>query len=643
MNKLKHLFQPIKIGTMNVKNRLVMPPMGVHFGVDEEGNCTEQLWEYLAARAKGGTGMILIGGAAVDPSGIEGHNLPRLWDDKFIPALKKTAAAVHRYNAKIGIQLLHAGAQSQYSNKVAPSAVPSLSMVTGIPRALTIKEIKEIVEAFGEAALRCREADFDFIELHAAHGYLVSGFLSPRSNLREDEYGGSFENRIRLPLEIIRKMNERTGGEYPIGIRVNGDDYVDGGWILEDTKRFAPILEKEGVAYLHVSAGVYGANVLSVPSMYVEQGCFTHLAEQVKKEVSIPIITVGRIKRPEFADQVIKEGKADMVAMGRAHLADPDIANKAKSGDFNDIRPCVGCCLGCIGNVQKGQAASCVINPEVNREYILKNQKSVSRPKKVLVVGSGPAGLAVARMAAVKGHKVVMCDQNGHIGGMLSVAALPPGRFELMELIRYFERELNKLGVEIRLNIDLNQELIESINPDTVVLATGSLPEIPQIEGLLDNEMDVHTVVDVLRRDSVVNGRVIILGGSQAALEAADFLSEMGKKAIVLNRGQHYAEEMASNDRYYLRERLKRNDIRLYKNVTIKKFLPKGVFFTSGEGEIRLEDFSDIVIADGMRSNKEATNLFQNLNIGVHVVGDAKSPRTLLESIGEADELGRSI
>lgn len=645
MTVLKHLFAPIMIGNIEVKNRLVMPPMGINFGVDEEGYVTDQLKEYFVARAKGGTGMMIVGGAAVHPTGLDLPKLPRIWDDKHISGFTKMTDAVHQYDVKFGIQLLHGGRQSYHSKKVAPSPLPAQGVVKGTPRELTIPEIEEIVEAFGDAARRSEEAGFDFVEIHGAHGYLITEFLALNSNKRKDEYGGPFENRIRFLLEVFRNIKKKTSPGFPVGVRINGDDYIKDGWVIEDAKRIAPILEKEGAAYLHISAGIYGSYPpgISIPSMYAKQGVFIHLAEEIKKVVSTPVIGVGRIKDPEYADRIIKEGKVDMVSMGRAHLADPEIASKALSGNLADIRPCLGCCLGCVHKVFSLEAATCVINPEVNREYLLKGYKKVATPKKILVVGAGPSGLAVSRMAAIRGHKVIVCEEKGYVGGMLRLASIPPGRSEFMDLINYYQRELDNLRVEIRLNVKLDDDLVDSIEPDTVVLATGSLPAIPQIEGLFDTDMDIHTVVEVLKGEVSSGDRVIILGGNQVGLETADFLAEKGKEVAVLHRDEHFAMEMAANDRVFLIERLKRPNVRRYKGVSIKRLLPRGVLFQIKDKEIRLEHFDDMVLSERMRSIRSLADLFKRKGLEVHIIGDAKNPRSLLESQSEADELGRSI
>ncbi len=643
MTLMKHLFSPIQIGTMTAKNRLLMSAMSINFGVDDAGNVTEQLTEYFVARAKGGTGMMLVGGGAVHPTGLELPHLPTLWDDACIPALEKMTDAVRPFGSKFGVQLMHGGRQSYHDKKVAPSPLPAPAVVKGIPRELTIPEIHELAQSFGDAARRCRDAGFDFVEIHGAHGYLINQFLANNSNKRADEYGGSYENRIRFLLELYRDIKDKTGSDFPVGIRINGEDYIEDGWTLEDALKLAVILENAGADYLHVSAGVYGSSELTIPSMYVAHGCFVHLAEAVKEVVSIPVIAVGRIKSPEMADRIIKEGKADAIALGRSLLADPEFANKAASGNPHRIRPCIGCCLGCIHNVLQLEPGSCVVNPDVGREYQLKGEDKAERPKRMLVIGAGPAGLAAARMAAVRGHQVILCDERGHIGGLARLAAIPPGRSEIMDIVNFLKNELDHLNVEIRLNVEMTRAFIASIAPEEIILATGSLPEMPIIKGLFQTEMELCMVTDVLEGNTLTGDKVIVLGGNQAGLVLADFLAQKGKEVVVLNRKRHFAEEMSSNDRFYLRERLKRACVRLHKQVSVKAFLPDGAVFRSKGEEFRIKGFDTVVISEKMTPIRKTAELFKETDIPVHIIGDAKSPRIIMHALIEAEEIGRAV
>ena len=639
---LKHLFSPIDIGRMKAKNRLLMSAMSINFGVDENNYVTEQLTEYLAARAKGGAGMILVGGAGVHPTGLELPGLPALWEDGCIPAMQKMVERVKSYDVCFGVQLMHGGRQSYHDRKVAPSAIPALAVVKGVPKKLTVEEIGELVAAFGDAARRCRAAGFDFVEVHAAHGYLINQFLAPNSNHRTDRYGGSFDNRIRFFLEVLADIKAKAGSDFPVGLRINGEDYVEGGWTLEDALRLAPILEHNGADYLHVSAGVYGSRQLTIPSMYVPHGCFVHLAEAVKKVVRIPVVAVGRIKSPEMADRILKEGRADVVAMGRSLIADPMLPNKALAGKLNAIRPCVGCCLGCIHAVLALEPGGCVVNPDVGREYLMDADEPATSPKRVLVVGAGPAGLAASRLAAKRGHDVTVVEEKGHVGGLLRLAARVPGRGGVMDIIAFLTEEIARLGVGLRLNTKLEGKLLDELNPQVVILASGSLPDMPIVKGLFTTRMDLCTVTEVL--DGRITGdRVIILGGGQAGLVTADFLADKGCEVAVLNRKRHFAEEMSSNDRFYLRERLNTAGVRLFKQVNVKTFTEDGVQFAAAGEPATLDGFDTVVVAEGMASVRDARQILVSCDADAHVIGDAKEPRNLMLAMSEAEEVARSI
>ncbi len=640
---LSNLFSPVKIGNKTSKNRLLMSAMSINFGVDENCFVTDQLTQYFVARAKGGAGMMLVGGGGIHPGGQELPDLPQLHDDRCIPSLKKMVNQVKQYDTLFGVQLMHGGRQAYLDEIVAPSAIPAPAVVKGKVRALEIDEIKELVACFGDAAKRCKTAGFDFIEIHGAHGYLIGQFLSPNSNIRTDKYGGSIENRTRFLFEVIEDIQSKTGKDFPVGLRINGNDYSENGWELKDTVQIAPQLEKTGIAYLHISGGVYGSTELTIPSMYTKHGCFVHLAREVKKHVNIPVITVGRIKYPDHAEEILKNGDADIISMGRSFLADPEYANKAKAGNFEQIRPCVGCCLGCIHAVlMNKEPGSCVVNPDVGREYKLESETKPEKTLTILIAGAGPAGMAAARQSALQGHKTFVCEKGQDSGGLLSLAAKAPGRGELNDILDFFKNEMDKLNVDIRYNCELSMDLINEINPDKVILATGSMPDMPMIKGLFQSKMDVVTNVDVISEKEKVGSRVIVLGGGMTGLITADFLSDQGKEVVVLNRKKSFAEEMSSNDRFYLRERLNNAKVPLYKNVSIKKFTDNGVVFKSNGEEVILTGFNSVVISEKHSSIRDAKKLEKKVDPAFYLIGDAKSPRHLMYCISEADEIIKS-
>jgi 2,4-dienoyl-CoA reductase-like NADH-dependent reductase (Old Yellow Enzyme family)/thioredoxin reductase len=617
--------------------------MSINFGVDERGRVTDQLTAYLAARARGGTGMILVGGGGVHPSGVELPNLPALWRDDCIPALARMAGKVRRHGALCGMQIMHGGRQSYHDHKVAPSAIPAPAVVKGTPKALTIAEIGDMTQAFADAAWRCQEGGLDFVEIHAAHGYLINQFFSPNANRRSDRYGGSFDNRIRFMLEVLDAIRARVGPDFAVGVRINGEDYIDNGWTLADARRLAPILEAHGAAYLSVSAGVYGSSQLTIPSMYVQPGCFVPLAQAVKETVSIPVVTAGRIKDPDLAEAVIAEGKADLVAMGRALLADPDLALKAKRGASTTIRPCIGCCLACIHAVLALEPGSCVVNPDVGREALLDNAEAARIPKRVLVVGGGPGGMAAARVTAMRGHQVTLCESQPALGGAARLAALPPGRGDIGAFIEFQERELRRLGVQVRLETPLSVALLTVVKPQSVIIATGSLTEAPLLKGLFTTPMQVVSAEEIIAGTEKAGRRVVVLGGDQIGLLTADFLAEAGSEVVVVHRGHHFAEALSSNDRYYLRERLKQGRVALHKKAVIQAVLDNGVRVKIDGNIETFSGFDTIVLADKRTPLRKALELLKDTNIDLHVVGDARSPRALQFAISEAEEAARAV
>jgi 2,4-dienoyl-CoA reductase-like NADH-dependent reductase (Old Yellow Enzyme family)/thioredoxin reductase len=641
-----HLMTPITLGGMTAPNRLMMPAMSINFGVDDRGYVTDQLTAYFEDRARGGTGLLLVGGGAVHPTGLELPRLPILWEDGCIKALKGMTRAVKGVGGCFGMQLMHGGRQSYHDQKVAPSAIAAPAVVKGPPRALMIDEIGELAAAFGDAARRCREAGFDFIEVHAAHGYLINQFLSPNANHREDRYGGCFENRIRFLMELIEEIQTKAGDDFPLGIRINGEDYIDNGWTLEEARRLAPILENAGVDYLHVSAGVYGSTQLTIPSMYVPEGCFIHLAAEIKHVVDIPVVAVGRIKSLEMADKVVALGQADMVAMGRAHLADPHLAKKAMRKEGPRVRPCIGCCVGCIHAVLALEPGSCVVNPDVGREHLLRDHPpggdSQAR-KRVLVVGGGPSGLAAARMAALGGHDVRLVERAEVTGGVARLAARAPGRGEVGDVLAYFQGELERLCVSVTVDADDIGDLLDRDTYDAVVVATGSLPEVPLIKGIAQTRMQLASVVDVMAGEALAGERVLILGGNQGALMVADFLAEKGKSVTVLNRQRHYAEEMASNDRFYLRERLKREGVLLNKEVRVRQILSDGVRITLNGESTDLTGYDALVLAETMTPIRDAVAAIKARGLPLTLIGDAKQARTIMHAIAEGEEIGRDL
>ncbi len=648
------------IGPMEVKNRIVMSAMDPGFGIDDNGCVTEQLTEFLVERARSRPGMIITGATPVHPTGTADPKTIKMvpiWEERVLPSLERMVRAVHEYDVKFGAQLNHAGLAHLPQESVCASVIPELAQF-GLPlREASRDELKEYATAFATAAEQCLTVGFDFIEIHGGHGYLINTFLTPYYNRRTDDYGGSFENRIRFLLEVIQAIRGRIGHRVPLGVRLNGDDFIpQGAWRLPELCRLAPILEKEGINYINISAGAASMGTLhyTIMPMYQEQGIFAQFSQEVKKYVSIPVIVTGRIKSPVVAERIIREGKADLVVMARAQIADPEMVEKARKGDIADIRPCLAECLGCIEGILRYGEASCAVNARVGREYLLKEiegeRKAAS--KKVLVAGAGCAGLEAARRAAFAGHKVILCESRGRIGGQISLAAQMPQRQEIGDILPWYERQLNKMGVEIRLNTPVNERLLDQIGPDVLVIATGSLPEVPLgfVDGL-GNIKDIEPVMvdDLIEEERLTGDNVLIVGGDQIGLQAADYLSEKGKAVYVVEREAHFAEKMASSDRRFLIGRLIDKGVKRYKNVEKVEVLPNDeVWMVSGGKRERLPHIDTIVLASDRRPNAFLAEVAERKGIATHTIGDAsgvagEGQGTVMAAITAGYDAGRQI
>ena len=660
MTRLKDLFQPVKIGTMEVQNRIVMSAMDPGFGIDDDGCVTDQLTEFLVERARSRPGMIVTGATPVHPSGTADPNtikMVHLWEDRVLPSLEAMVKAVHRYDVKFGTQLNHGGLAHIPQEAVCASVIPEMTHL-GLPvREATKDELKEYVDAFAAGAERSVRAGFDFIEIHGGHGYLVNTFLTPYYNRRTDEYGGSFDNRIRFLLEIIRAVRDRIGCGVPLGVRLNGDDFIpQGGWRLPELCRLAPILEGESVDYVSISAGAASMGTLhyTIMPMYQEQGVFAGHSEEVKRYVSIPVVIAGRIKSPVVADRIIKEGKADLVVMSRAQIADPDLVEKARQGQLADIRPCLAECLGCIEGILRYGEASCAVNARLGREYLLKETEGEKKAsaKRVLVAGAGCAGLEAARRAAFAGHEVILCESRSWIGGQLRLAAMMPKRQEIGDIIPWYERQLHGLGVQIRLNTTADEGLLDEIRPDVLVIACGSLPEVPLgfVEGL-SNIKSVELIMadELIEEERLTGDAVLVVGGDQIGLQVADRLSQAGKTVYVAEKRDHFGAKMASNDRRFLMGRLIGQGVKRYKNVEKVEILPTDeVWMTRGGRKERLPGVETIVLASQRRPNVFLEEVAKRKGIETHVAGDAsgvtaEGQGTIMAAITAGYDVGRQI
>lgn len=520
------LFEPITINGLDIKNRIYLPAM--HLGMAVDFKVTDQIVNFYAQRARGGAGIIVVGNATVDD--VAGNSLYiGAHDDAFIPGLKRLADAINSNGARSAVQLNHAGRYSHSflmdgKKAVAPSAIPS-RLTREEPEALDIEGIHRIVNSFAESAERVKKCGFSAVEVLSGTGYLISEFLSPVSNIREDEYGGCFENRIRFGVEVMKAIRDRVGPDYPVIVRLDNNDFMEDGQRHDELTEYAKILVNRcGVDALCIKGSWHEARVPQITAN-VPRGAYAYLARNVKNQVEVPVIASHRINTPEVARELLNDGFCDMVAMGRSLIADPCLPEKARTGKEEEIVHCIACCQGCFDHLFQLKPVTCLCNPKAGFE----EEKSISNtdtPKKIMVIGGGPAGMSAALAANEKGHKVTLYEKDQRLGGQLFLAAVPHGREEFLELAKDYATQVRINNIDVKLNTIVDADLLEKEKPDAVILATGAAPIIPKIPGI-----DLPHVVqawDVLLGKVSTGKKVVVLGGGAVGVETAMHLAEKG-------------------------------------------------------------------------------------------------------------------
>lgn len=641
--KLSHLFSPITINGMTLKNRAVMPPMGTGYG-NTDGTVSDRLLAYLSRRAQGGTGLIITEVCAVDPRGKGFPSEIGAWKDDFIPGLARIPQELHRWGAKAALQLHHAGRETFEAATgaipEAPSAIPSV--ILGQPcEAMSPERIAEVIDAFASAAGRARQAGFDAVELHGAHGYLLNQFLSPFSNQREDQYGGSDENRMRFILEIIAAVRKVVGKDFPVWIRVSADELVRGGYDLAFMQKFVPQTVAAGVDAIHCSVGVYSTpGGLSIASMDTEPGFNLYRARALKDVVKVPVIGVGRINDPELADQAIARGDADLISFGRQHLTDPDFINKVRDGALDDVRRCTACNQGCIDRLSfEMKSATCSFNPECGREYKGPAPKA-DPPKRVWIIGAGPAGLSAAMAAAARGHKVEIFEKENKSGGQLLSASRPPHKEVFMDWVNWSLRSLKKNFVPVYCGHAVSDDEIRKQKPDAVILACGAYPVTAPIPGL--DSKTVADARDVLTGKVELKSPAVILGAGYVGMETADYLLARGIAVTVLEMQTNPPVTKFTAHGYWLHKRIKDGGGRLFFGAKVLGIEDDAVRY-SWMGTEKVENAALIVTAMGARSENTLEGILKELSVPYRIVGDAKSPRRILEAIHEGHKAGEEI
>ena len=642
-----HLFKPLKLRTFELANRIAMPPMAIYIP-GSEGYVKERLIDYYEARARGGVGFIIVNATYVHPNGASHPNQTAITHDKYIPGLRKLAEAIHKYDVKTSIQLYHSGRQ-RYAliaggETLSPSGI-SDPVRKDPARAPTVEEIQAIVEDFGQAARRAKEAGFDAIEIHCAHGYLLSGFLSPYQNKRTDEYGGNIEGRTRIVREILASCRKHAGEDMLIGVRINGHDYVNGGNTLDDAKEIARILETSGAEIIHVSAGMAPSSHYSFLPAGVDKGYNVYLAEGIKSAVGVPVIACGAIEDPVFAESILSSGKADLVALGRPLFADPELPNKAREGRLDEIRPCLRCAKGAA---VWPEDMRCAVNPAVGKERIYDQQlEPVGTAKNVLVIGAGPAGLEAARISALRGHVVTLVEKTDQVGGKVLLAKIPKHKQSHDLWLTYYKNEMKRLGVPIQLGKELTIDDVETLNPDIIYVATGGIPLIPEgIDGV--NLAGVVTAEDVVAGLVDIGEKVAVIGGSSMGVETAEvILQQPDREVLVVEMLPKILSDISHDSELVLLDKLADKNFRFLDSTAVRTIVTRDgkldLVVDRYAQESRLHGFDTIVLAVGVvPDNRFGLSLSKNRK-NVYFIGDCESPGDYRKAIHDAAQIAIGV
>lgn len=640
-----HLFSPIRLGTLTVRNRIYSPPHAPGF-TDRYMMPSDRLIAYWEAKAAGGTGLIATGVTPVHPSSV--MSVP-FRHPRFVEVYGRAAEAVRRHGSCFVVQLWHGGAQAGGVGGRpvwGPSAVATPEGWR-TAHAMMRAEIEEMVEAFAYAAARVKEAGCDAIEIHGAHGYLITEFASGYTNHRDDEYGGNLENRARFVDEVVEAVRSAVGSNYTVGMRFSADEFIDGGLTIEESRRIlAPIAASGRLDYLDISVGNYYTMETIIAPMYFPLGSFVHVAAGIKEAVNIPVIAVGRINDPQQAEDIIAAGHADMVAMNRAIIADPEFANKAREGRVEEIRKCTACNEACWGRGTLGLpiGIGCIINPQIGfeRELVL---TPAPAKKRVVVVGGGVAGLETARVAAERGHTVTLYEKGETLGGLVNVAAKAPLRIDLAEPVRYYTHQMQRLGVDVRLGVEATVETVLEQRPDAVVIATGSLPAYPtDIPGI--ETATVREVREVYDDPDALGARVLILADEhhQQALSTAHFLAEAGKQVRVVSPRRFAGDEIEHNTIVTFYPMLLEKGVDLVPLSWVRAINGRQItLYNLYSGEEWTVEADGIAVAMGGRANNGLLQALEGRVPELHLVGDALAPRRIIYATRDGNRVGRTL
>jgi 2,4-dienoyl-CoA reductase-like NADH-dependent reductase (Old Yellow Enzyme family)/thioredoxin reductase len=700
--RFSRLLEPGRIGSMELKNRIIMAPMGTGYAT-RDGYVTDRMKNYYEARARGGVSLVIPGVVFIDaPRGMTSDCGLAISDDRFVPGLRSLVEVVHRHNARIAAQLNHGGkiATSDMAEGVAPLApspttagggsmsdltraelnrmVTRFAKMSGdfTTREIPPEEIQRQIQNFAEAARRAKESGFDGVEIHAAHGYLLSSFLSPAYNKRQDKYGGGLENRARFLLEVIQAVRDRVGSSYPVWCRVDSREFgVDGGITIEDTLQLGRMLQNAGVDAIHVSG--YGAGVriyIDAPLVY-SPGHLVPYAAQMKKTVTVPVIAVGRIS-PELGETVLVEGKADFIAMGRPLLADPELVNKLAAGMRSDIRPCLNC-YQCISQHVENEPTLCAVNASTGKELEMAIKAS-ENPRKIVVVGGGPAGMEAARVAAQRGHQVTLYEKTKRLGGSWFFASVMSRDNE--DFLKWIKLQMKNPRIEVKLGHEVQPTEIETMRPDVTIVAVGPSLNPPQIPGadrrnvisgpelramlsgrdtagklplwvragLLLARPVMHLISpSVIRWGTLkwlpLGQRVVVVGADLVGIEVAEFLNERGRKVTVLSNVRDLAPEMSIPRRQRVLAELREHGVTILTDVKWEEITSEGVIITTKKGERKTIEADTVIVAEGIAANPTFFKSLEGKLEHVYQIGDCAEVGLVRGALAEGTRIGVGV
>ena len=658
MAQYENVFSPFRFGNVEVKNRVETPPMLACMATPD-GFVTREMIEFYQSFARGGAGIVTVGDANVDFDYAPGHlGQLNLGDDRVGMGLSTLVEAVQKYGAKASIELNHAGRWASPlvlngKNPIGPSPVPTemeemLARLEG-RRKVQVTEmnqdmIDQVIDNFASACYRCMGAGFEMVMLHGGHGHLLSQFVSPSSNKRVDSYGGSLENRARFVIELLTAIRRRVGNKLALEYRISGDELIPEGMHEEETIEFIKMIQDK-IDLVHVSLGVITHPRYfhyHMPPTYLPHAYNVHRAEKIKKAVQIPVTCVGAILDLEMADKIIAEGKADIVAMARAHIADPEIVNKTYHTELDDIRPCVRCGL-CVERVRNFYPVRCAVNPVIGREVEYRYIRPAEKKKNVIIVGGGPAGMEAAIIASSRGHQVTLYEKEKELGGALRVAASPSFKADMKRYLDWLIKKTQQAPVEIKLSTEATANSIKALRPDVLIVAVGAEPLIPDIPGVKKPNVVIANDVDTGRAET--GKTVVVAGAGLTGCETALHVAQQGKKVTVIDiiSELEIAKDASLINRIGLMELLQQHGVEFKTEVKLEEITDKGAVVIDKNWN-RFEIPADtVVLALGVKSRYETVKALQGLAREVYVVGDCSSPRDVMAAIHDAFNVAAEI